>query len=213
MAYTYPYISDPELYKATIFACKMIRQNGYFNKAVNTAAKYYHVSADDVAAEVRKRQSAGQKKANREKPKKTYSYYAIRFHWYSTYYNEHKPGHEYAVKRATSEANARAALPKQGKTDDIYGWAFLPVTDEGYVAAFKTKAEAEEQIKAWYLEDQKKPVAATKKYIITYDNDKSYTIEANSEGEAMRKICDDPNIPENYRYCIAAVTEVPTKKG
>lgn len=61
MAYKYPYIADKKLYAAVMFACKMIREDGFFNKAVERAADYYGVNEKDVAVEVRKRQSAGQK--------------------------------------------------------------------------------------------------------------------------------------------------------
>ena len=61
MAYKYPFIADKELYKAVMFACKMIREEGFFNKAVARAADYYNVDEEDVAREVRKRQAAGQK--------------------------------------------------------------------------------------------------------------------------------------------------------
>lgn len=47
-------------YAPVMFACKMIRQDGYFNRAVSTAAKYYNVDADEVTNHVRARQAAGQ---------------------------------------------------------------------------------------------------------------------------------------------------------
>lgn len=61
MANKYPFIADKKLYAAVMFACKMIREEGFFYKAVERAADYYNVDEEDVAKEVRKRQSAGQK--------------------------------------------------------------------------------------------------------------------------------------------------------
>ena len=37
MGYKYPYIQDKNMYAAVMYACKMIRENGYFNKAVEYA--------------------------------------------------------------------------------------------------------------------------------------------------------------------------------
>ncbi len=61
MTNKYPFIADKKLYAAAMFACKMIREEGFFNKAVARAADHYNVDEEDVAKEVRKRQSAGQK--------------------------------------------------------------------------------------------------------------------------------------------------------
>ena len=69
MAYKYPYISDKKLYAAVMFACKMIRENGFFNKACEKAADYYNVDVDDVEKEVRRRQAAGQQGKQRGKMK------------------------------------------------------------------------------------------------------------------------------------------------
>ena len=57
--YKYPYIPK-DYYAAVMFACKMIRENGYFNQACERAARYYGVDADEIAKHVRKRQGAGQ---------------------------------------------------------------------------------------------------------------------------------------------------------
>ena len=67
--YKYPYIPK-EYYAAVMFACKMIRENGNFNKAVKIAAIYYDVDEQDVKKHVRARQSAGQKGTTRK-----YKYY------------------------------------------------------------------------------------------------------------------------------------------
>ena len=47
----YPYIPK-QYYAAVMFACKMIRENGYFNKAINTAANYYNVNPKEVEKHV-----------------------------------------------------------------------------------------------------------------------------------------------------------------
>lgn len=65
MGYKYPYIPK-QYYAAVMFACKMIRENGYFNKAISTAANYYNVDEDELAKHVRARQGAGQKGTTRK---------------------------------------------------------------------------------------------------------------------------------------------------
>ena len=67
--YKYPWIPR-EYYKPVMLACKMIRENGFFNKAIQTAANYYHVDQKELEQHVRKRQGAGQKGKHRE-----YKYY------------------------------------------------------------------------------------------------------------------------------------------
>jgi len=57
----YPYIADKSMYAAVMGACKWIRESGYFNKATQYYADKYGLDVDNVRAEVRKRQSAGQK--------------------------------------------------------------------------------------------------------------------------------------------------------
>lgn len=64
--YTYPYIPK-EYYPAVMFACKIIRENGWFNKAINTAAKYYGVNREELKSHVRARQGAGQRAKNQKR--------------------------------------------------------------------------------------------------------------------------------------------------
>lgn len=65
--YKYPYINDKRLYAATMCACRMIRETGWFNKGVQYAADQYGFSFEDVANQVRIRQAAGQRHKTEEK--------------------------------------------------------------------------------------------------------------------------------------------------
>lgn len=60
MAYKYPYIPK-EYYAAVMFACKMVRQSGYKNKAIKTAARYYSVDEDELRRHFEARAAAGAK--------------------------------------------------------------------------------------------------------------------------------------------------------
>ena len=58
MSSKYPWIPR-EYYAAVMFACKMIRENQYFNKACRVAANYYNVDEDEVRKHVSARAGAG----------------------------------------------------------------------------------------------------------------------------------------------------------
>lgn len=62
----YPWIPR-EYYAATMTACKMIRQSGWFNKAVRYAASKFNVDEEELEKHVRARQAAGQKGKKRGK--------------------------------------------------------------------------------------------------------------------------------------------------
>lgn len=64
-----PYIADKTMFKAVMFACKIIREKGWFNKAVKTASNYYGVDAEELAKHIRARQSVGQTGTMRGKQK------------------------------------------------------------------------------------------------------------------------------------------------
>ena len=74
--FRYPYIADKKLYAAVMFACKMIREDGFFHKDCETATDYYDVDSDDVEKEVRKRQAAGQR-GRKRKSGYTFKYFVL----------------------------------------------------------------------------------------------------------------------------------------
>ena len=74
----YPWVPK-EYYPAVVFACKMIRENGYFNRAIHTAAKYYKVDEKKLESLVRERQAAGQKGKKRG-TYKTYRFKGVALH-------------------------------------------------------------------------------------------------------------------------------------
>lgn len=74
----YPWVPK-ECYPAVVFACKMIRENGYFNRAIHTAAKYYKVDGKKLESLVRERQAAGQQGKKRG-TYKTYRFKGVALH-------------------------------------------------------------------------------------------------------------------------------------
>ena len=67
----YPYIQNKKMYAAVMGACKWIRQDGYFNKAVKYYADKFNVDEKELENHIRARQSAGQK----GKKRGNYKYY------------------------------------------------------------------------------------------------------------------------------------------
>lgn len=146
--YKYPYIPK-EYYPAVMFACKLIRQNGQFHRAINSASKYYGVNAEELEKHVRARQGAGQK----GKTRSTYKYYAVQFDVAPDIYTDYDPllkGNRIEVLKATSEKNAKNHL--HDKYDDrryYEGSSFVYIKR---IEEFATKNEANEKAREWHEE-------------------------------------------------------------
>lgn len=114
----YPWIPK-EYYAAVMFACKMLRENGFFNRSITTAANYYGVDPDVLAKHVRARQAAGQRGKKRG-TYKTYRFKGTAEH----YFRERFYGDVvFDVKiKALSLKNARKRLAEKvvGKEYDPY---------------------------------------------------------------------------------------------
>lgn len=108
-SHKYPYVPK-KYYPAVMFACKMIREHGQFNRAIQTSAGYYKVDEDTLIEYVRERQSAGQKGQTRG------SYRNYRFKGkYVIYHLDDDQGYEpnipfdYTIK-ALNHRNAKKKL-------------------------------------------------------------------------------------------------------
>lgn len=114
----YPWI-EKRYYPAVMFACKLIRENGYFNKAIKASAKYYKVDEETLKSLVRERQAAGQRGKKRG-TYKTYRFKGTAEH----YFRERFYGDVvFDVKiKALSLKNARKRLAEKvvGKEYDPY---------------------------------------------------------------------------------------------
>lgn len=64
--YVMDYIADKDLYKAVMFACKMIKEGTGYHQAIRTASRYYDVDMDDVRHYVSQRGSRMQKERKGE---------------------------------------------------------------------------------------------------------------------------------------------------
>jgi hypothetical protein len=73
--YRYPYIPK-EYYPAVMYACKLVRETGYKNKAIEKAANYYGVDEDEVRKHFEARNAAGCKAKSAAKGRK-YKYFVV----------------------------------------------------------------------------------------------------------------------------------------
>ena len=67
--------SDKDVFKAVMFACKMIREGTYAGQAIRTASRYYDCDMDEVAKLVCQRggrRNAEKKSHNASKKKNAY---------------------------------------------------------------------------------------------------------------------------------------------
>ena len=140
----YPYIPDKKMFAAVMFACKLIRETGYFNKAVEEAAYYYGVDEEELKRHIRERQSAGQK--GKAKGRK--------YRWFILNKYETTDAHglfdykEYTIVRATNYKNAQSHYVESDwdatKRCD-YGGAYSPYFFHGVIGehdGYETKSEA-----------------------------------------------------------------------
>lgn len=123
MAYKYPWIPR-EYYAAVMYACKMIREYGTFNKSCHIAAEYYGVDEDEVRRHVSARSGAGKKGRKSATAGRKFKYWLV------------VPGHEcealgvsyepenVMVKRAVDYHHAAHNWLKTQKT--------IPTTDSYY---------------------------------------------------------------------------------
>lgn len=84
--YRYPLIPK-KYYAAVMFACKMIRQNGYKNKAIRIAANYYGVNEDELREHVDARTAAGTRAAAKEHKREpiTRKWYVVELIYYDNF--------------------------------------------------------------------------------------------------------------------------------
>jgi hypothetical protein len=141
----YPYIANKTMFAAVMFACKMIRENGYFNQAVTRAANYYGVNKTELAKNIRARQSAGQKAKYKPKNTRKYKWFTCYVHVLNDMgYSVRSP----QVRKGISENNVFKVL----SYDDNGGSWFIEETLRT-IKEYDTKQEAEKN-----LEEDFKPI-------------------------------------------------------
>lgn len=145
--YKYPYIPK-DYYPAVMLACKIIREDGTFNKAINSAVKYYGVDKDELIKHVRARQGAGQRGKSRGK----YKYYAVGFFTASDHYTGFtstfkKYTNQFKVVKATNRKNAEKQIYEKYDSWGSKSFAFIQ-----YLEEVDNKDKAEKLICAWKQE-------------------------------------------------------------
>ena len=133
-----------DYYPAVMFACKMLRKDGHFNRAVKIASNYYKVDEEKVAEYIKERKQATKNKPNQGK----------KLMWFvveRTIENFGESRKEYSIHKAYSSE----ALIKRLNNKD-YWETYRNDTGSGYsslmfyskiVDMCRTEAEAVEIIK------------------------------------------------------------------
>ena len=147
----YPYIEDKRMYAAVMGACSWIRESGKFNRAVRYFAKKYGVDEEELAAQIRARQGAGQKGKTSVTKGKRYRYFLVsRTVW--TEANGEKYFNRPEVLRGLT---AETVLRRFAEADEKetarldYGGAYAPEIDHVVCGEYETRAEAEEALSVW----------------------------------------------------------------
>lgn len=142
MSYKYPYIPK-RLYPAVMFACKLIRENGWFNKAIEAAARWSGEDPNEIAKHVRARQGAGQRAKSSGRK---YKWYAVE---YCTCYERgldyFDPAYaSYTVEKATSADNAKKHVETSRERKGLVLGEHDAWTAHGRVIECDSEAEAYE---------------------------------------------------------------------
>ena len=144
----YPYV-EKEYYPAVMFACKMIRENGYFNKAIKISASYYGVDEEKLKKYVNERRAAGQ----RGKSRGEFKFYAV-LGYVDMVYNDDEGTHESIYYRNAKEwvEAGRKVIVKALNYENALSKILSYYPDGHYIAPllieeYGTQKEAKERLK------------------------------------------------------------------
>lgn len=141
--YKYSYIPR-EYYPAVMFAAKMVRENGWFNRACKTAADYYCVDERKVREYLSQRSQDGKKAKPQTKRKRIY--FVIRENTYSCEGSQCVT--QYYTTYGYSTAATKARLSESDfRFNRAHDTGSYWVLDRGscIVGEFATPSEAEEE--------------------------------------------------------------------
>lgn len=141
--YKYPYINDKTMYKAVLFACSMLRDNGYFNKACEISANYYSVNLEELKNHVIARTTAGRKAQQKNAPKRKYKWFTCCDDWINGEGDQRWCSNP-RIKKALNEKNAQEPI-KYGNHP-----YFPDVATTGIMGQYDTQKEAERNLKTDY---------------------------------------------------------------
>ena len=144
----YPYIPKA-YYAAVMFACKLIRETGYKNKSIQTAARYYDVDEDEVRKHVDRRAAAGAKGKRSTAKGRKYKWFVI-----GTVYGSDAAGIiEPNGLQICKGADKNTVLRRFSEGDDKfnrrndYGGAYSPYRYHVVVGEYETESEAYEALR------------------------------------------------------------------
>jgi hypothetical protein len=139
MSKKYPWIPK-KYFAAVMFACKMIRENGYFNKAIDTAADYYNVDSNTLAKHVRARQAAGQRGVKRGQMK-----WFVVLEFYGSDAGGERMTEKSVVRGKSLDTVERRFFERdmEYNKDHDYGGCYAPYVTHNVFGPYDTKEQAE----------------------------------------------------------------------
>lgn len=150
--YKYPYIKGGKAMVAAVLgACSYIRKTGYFNKAVKYYANKYNVDEEELAANIRERQGAGQKgKKSKSQGRKYHWFIVCEQSWsdaegYSDYY---RPQILKGLSEKTIKSRFCESDNKRTMREDT-GSSYSPVYNHIVIAEFDSEEQAREAFPKW----------------------------------------------------------------
>ena len=146
----YPWIPR-EYYPAVMGACKMIRETGYFNKAVSYFADKYNVDSEELSKHIRARQAAGQKGKSCKSAGRKYKWFIV----VETVWCDANSEFVYNCPEVLKGLSANSVVRRFSERDywltvkSDYGGSYAPVYGHKAIAEFQTEAEAKKALPTW----------------------------------------------------------------
>ena len=135
---------EKNLWLATNFAAKMIKETNYRNKSIRIASNYYNVAEEEVSKELIKRQKKGQKGIGKGDKYKYFVYEGEITNYYGDSYEQEKT---IIIKKAKTSENGRRGFSSErclgGKANINVGKYIEKEDWDKNVKIFNNKKDAE----------------------------------------------------------------------
>lgn len=157
--YKYPLIKGGKaMVAATLGACSWIRTSGNFNRAISYYANKYGVDRDELEANVRARQAAGQKGRKPATKGRTFKWFLVCEVSWSDAAPEKNYCDPQVLKGLSKKTVERRFVDQDWKKSAMndYGGSYAPVFHHEAIAEFDSEADALNALPNWqeYLTEE-----------------------------------------------------------
>lgn len=154
----YPHIEGKDMYAAVMGACRWIRESGYFNKATKYYADKYGLDVEDVRAEVRKRQGAGQR-GNKTGAAGPMKWFVVVKTVTCEAYGDTSVAGPARVVKAKKKETAGCNYNRENMAND-YGGSFAPIYSDYVLFEGDRKKDADSYLKSLTQEKVEEVIGA-----------------------------------------------------